>query len=293
MDAWYAPFLPEIPEHLLAVFSQLLFGLCTFFLGAMIGSFLNVVVHRLPRGRSPAEGRSHCPACGSRILARDNIPVLSWLLLRGRCRRCNSPISPRYPLIEAGCGLLFLGLAFLEIVATDPSRSLRWTPLDARPERVALFLYHAFAVCALLAWWLIEFDGGSMPRRHAEAVLAVAALVPILLPAMHPVAADAGFVSPAAFWQANGDLWPPAVGEWFDRGVIVSVVGAAVAVLLAAAAERLYGPSQAVLSGLVLLGVVLGWQGVVWAAMVVLVVGRRCWSTKSSYGLKNTSSRPT
>lgn len=260
--------------RLVSLVSQFFFGLGTFFLGATAGSFLNVVVYRLPRGRSPAEGRSHCPACGSRILARDNIPVLSWLLLQGRCRSCDAPISSRYPLVEAGCGLLFLGLAFLEIVAADPWRSSWWTPLDARPERVAMFLYHALAACTLLAWWLIEFDGGSIPWRHAAGVLAVVSLVPILLPALHPVAADAGFVLPSAFWQATGDLWPPAAGDWFERGVIVSAVGAAVAILLAATLERLYGPSQAVFLGLLLLGVVLGWQGAMWAAAVVVVIGR-------------------
>ncbi|NKY05832.1 prepilin peptidase [Cellulomonas hominis] len=76
-------------------------------LGLLVGSFLNVVVWRVPRGASVVSPPSACPACGARVRPRDNVPVLSWLLLRGRCRDCAAPISPRYPLVEAGTGLLF------------------------------------------------------------------------------------------------------------------------------------------------------------------------------------------
>lgn len=75
-------------------------------LGAVFGSFLNVVAHRLPRGESVVKPRSRCPGCGTEIRAYDNIPVLSWLLLRGRCRNCGEPISKRYPLVEAGTAVL-------------------------------------------------------------------------------------------------------------------------------------------------------------------------------------------
>jgi leader peptidase (prepilin peptidase)/N-methyltransferase len=74
--------------------------------GAIIGSFLNVVAYRLPRGESLAHPPSRCPHCGAPVKPYDNIPVLSWLLLRGRCRNCKGPISARYPLVEAGTGLL-------------------------------------------------------------------------------------------------------------------------------------------------------------------------------------------
>ena len=80
-------------------------------LGLIIGSFLNVVVWRVPRGESIAHPPSHCPACGAAVRPRDNVPVLSWLLLRGRCRDCSAPISARYPLVEAGTALVFVVLA--------------------------------------------------------------------------------------------------------------------------------------------------------------------------------------
>ncbi len=75
--------------------------------GLLIGSFLNVVIWRLPRGESLAQPPSHCPSCGHSIRAYDNIPVVSWLLLRGKCRDCAAPISVRYPLVELGTGLAF------------------------------------------------------------------------------------------------------------------------------------------------------------------------------------------
>jgi leader peptidase (prepilin peptidase)/N-methyltransferase len=75
-------------------------------LGAIIGSFLNVVAYRLPRGESLSRPRSRCPACETPIRPYDNVPVLSWLLLRGRCRSCRKPISVRYPIVEASTAAL-------------------------------------------------------------------------------------------------------------------------------------------------------------------------------------------
>lgn len=80
-------------------------------LGLLIGSFLNVVVHRVPRGESVVRPPSACPGCGKEIRPRDNVPVLGWLLLRGRCRDCQAPISARYPLVEAGTAVLFVVMA--------------------------------------------------------------------------------------------------------------------------------------------------------------------------------------
>ena len=80
------------------------------FLGLLIGSFLNVVVYRIPAGLEVVRPPSACPRCGHRIRPDDNMPVISWLLLRGRCRDCGEPISVRYPLVEAGTAVLF-GLA--------------------------------------------------------------------------------------------------------------------------------------------------------------------------------------
>ncbi len=88
----------------------LLIVVCAF-IGLCVGSFLNVVIYRVPLHESVVSPRSHCPSCNSPIRDRDNIPVLSWLLLRGRCRDCQAPISPRYILVEVATGALFAGAA--------------------------------------------------------------------------------------------------------------------------------------------------------------------------------------
>ncbi|MEM1393396.1 MAG: prepilin peptidase [Cyanobacteria bacterium P01_H01_bin.150] len=83
-------------------------SLIVFLLGASIGSFINVVVYRLPAGLSILYPPSRCPRCKNRLKAYDNVPVLGWLWLRGRCRYCKNPISSRYPIVEAVTGLLFV-----------------------------------------------------------------------------------------------------------------------------------------------------------------------------------------
>jgi leader peptidase (prepilin peptidase)/N-methyltransferase len=88
----------------------LLIAIC-FFFGLAIGSFLNVVIYRVPLHKSIVSPRSACPECATPILDRDNIPVLSWLILKGKCRSCGAPISVRYLVIELSCAALFAGAA--------------------------------------------------------------------------------------------------------------------------------------------------------------------------------------
>ncbi len=120
-----------------------------FALGAILGSFANVCIYRLPKGESVVFPRSRCPACRTPIPARDNFPVLSWLLLRGKCRSCRSPISPRYPLVEALVGAIFFASAWFHglgpvalsgaLLATA-AVILAATDLDARvlPDEITL-----------------------------------------------------------------------------------------------------------------------------------------------------------
>jgi leader peptidase (prepilin peptidase)/N-methyltransferase len=114
-------------------------------LGLIIGSFLNVVVWRVPRGESIASPPSHCPRCDTPISPRDNVPVVSWLLLRGKCRHCGEPISARYPLVELGTGAVFAGLA--------ARIGLDWA--------LPAFLYLG-AICVALA--LIDLDTKKLPN---------------------------------------------------------------------------------------------------------------------------------
>ncbi|WP_199756852.1 prepilin peptidase [Tautonia sociabilis] len=139
-----------------------------FLLGASFGSFLNVCIYRIPLGLSLFRPPSSCPGCGSRIAARDNLPVLGWLLLRGRCRCCRSPISPRYPIVEAAVGLLLVCSCFA-LGAGDPielgAAAACWTLADG-------LAWSAFLVTgAMIAW-----DRGAVPRSVASSGL-LAALV--------------------------------------------------------------------------------------------------------------------
>jgi leader peptidase (prepilin peptidase)/N-methyltransferase len=90
---------------------HIVFLIYAAFLGASVGSFMNVCIGRLPEGQSLVRPRSHCPRCGGRIAWYDNIPLLSWLLLRGKCRQCRQPISIQYPAVELLVALLWLGMA--------------------------------------------------------------------------------------------------------------------------------------------------------------------------------------
>src|SRR3989338_426408 len=83
-----------------------------FWFGLMVGSFLNVCIWRIPAEEQVVKGRSHCRSCGKQIAAYDNIPLVSWALLGGKCRRCKAPISWSYPAVELATGLLFAAVLY-------------------------------------------------------------------------------------------------------------------------------------------------------------------------------------
>jgi len=102
--------MPLVPTGFLMEGNALPLALVVW-LGACFGSFSNVLIYRLPRNKDVVRGRSHCPSCGHMVAWYDNIPVLSWLLLRGRCRHCRTAISPRYLVVElAGVACALIGI---------------------------------------------------------------------------------------------------------------------------------------------------------------------------------------
>lgn len=111
----------------------LMFVVLAAIVGLAVGSFLNVVIHRVPKKESVAHPRSRCPSCGHQLEARDNVPVVSWLVLRGKCRHCQSPISPRYPIIELATAVLFgaAGLRFASHPEAIPAYCLFFAALLA------------------------------------------------------------------------------------------------------------------------------------------------------------------
>jgi leader peptidase (prepilin peptidase) / N-methyltransferase len=195
-------------------------------LGAIFGSFLNVVAYRLPRGESLARPRSRCPGCETPIRPYDNVPVLSWLLLRGRCRDCRRPISARYPLVEAGTGLLcalvalaaddvWLGLAFVLLLVP-----VTLIDLDHRIIPNRLMLVGAVAAPAILL--LTETDA---LLEHAIAAAAAGGFL-LLAAVAYPRGMGMGDVKLAA---VMGLFLGRAVGPaMFVALVSGTLVGAAI-----------------------------------------------------------------
>jgi leader peptidase (prepilin peptidase)/N-methyltransferase len=139
--------------------------------GVTIGSFLNVVIWRLPRGESLSHPGSHCPHCQAPIKPYDNVPVLGWLLLRGRCRTCQAAISPRYPLVEAATGGLYV---LVVAVAWDDGARIALglllvtllvpvTLIDLDVQRIPDALTLPFAVAAVAV--LAAFAPGDLPEN--------------------------------------------------------------------------------------------------------------------------------
>lgn len=140
-----------------------------FLLGLCLGSFLNVVIFRLPRGQSLITPPSRCPGCGSALRWFDNVPVLSWTLLRGRCRSCRAPISVQYPVVELVTGLLFLLVVWL-------------TP--AGPQMLSRLIL----VCILVALFGIDLEHQILPNTITLPGIVVGMILSVLGPPGWPAA---------------------------------------------------------------------------------------------------------
>jgi leader peptidase (prepilin peptidase)/N-methyltransferase len=226
-------------------------------LGAIIGSFLNVVIWRLPRGESVVAPRSRCPGCGTQLRTIDNVPLLSWLLLRGRCRACGARISPRYPLVELLTALL---LAAVVIAADPPSEAwlgaafmlllvpITFIDLDHRIIPNKLTLLGAVAAVALVA----VLDADALPEHLVAAAAAGGFL--LVAAVLYPSGMGMGDVKLAGMMGLflGRDVGPAMLVAL----VTGSLVGAAIMARLGAAKGRKtavpFGPFLA-------LGGVVGW----------------------------------
>ncbi|MFJ5144692.1 prepilin peptidase [Curtobacterium sp. NPDC088465] len=126
--------------------------------GLLIGSFLNVVIHRVPAGLSVVRPRSACPTCHTAIRSRDNVPVLSWVVLRGRCRHCRTAISARYPVVELVTGVLFAVVVVRAVTSTSPTSASATAVLPV----VLAFLY---LMAISVALTMIDLDVHRLPDR--------------------------------------------------------------------------------------------------------------------------------
>lgn len=239
-----------------------------FFLGATVGSFLNVVVYRLPLGLAVTHPPSRCPRCEHPIRARDNVPVFGWLLLRGRCRDCGNPISLRYPAVEALLGMLVVALAFVELLsggvnlpADLPVRGHYDLMLWYRNwPLVGMFLAHWILLCVLLSTTLMEVDGSRLPRRLVGAGLVLGSL-----------ACFAPDIIVVEAVRIPEESWGYAF-----RGLVFVVVGLAMGTVLGLVAEQ-FTPvdrprERHTMFALAMVGLYLGWQAAAIVAAVAIIL---------------------
>ena len=145
--------------------------LIVFALGLVIGSFLNVCIYRVPKGQSLVLPRSFCPCCNTGIAWYDNIPVVSYLLLRGRCRVCRARISIRYPLVELLTGYLCVHLFYVFVLV--------------RNESPGVFLIYFLLACALIIVTFVDFELLIIPNEITMAGMPLALALSALCPALH------------------------------------------------------------------------------------------------------------
>lgn len=217
-----------------------------FLLGALVGSFLNVVAHRVPQGETVIYGRSRCPACGTTIRARDNLPVVGWLLLRGRCRDCGAAIPARYPLVEAGCGMLAGAIASAEMGGGDDALAASWCG-------------HAAVAFVVVAWSLLADRGHAVSRTTVAIASALAAAAAATVPVLAPLPVVCSCTAGVASVGSAGYL-------------VASLAGAGVGWLAPMAGGR---PARAACC---LVGAALGWQAACLAAVAAWIgrsTGRR------------------
>jgi len=146
-----------------------LFAVFTFLMGLIFGSFLNVIIYRVPRGLSIVRPGSACPNCRTGIRAYDNVPVVSWILLRGRCRNCHQPISARYAIVELLTAFLFVAAYYFA------------APLDSTLERWLVIKLCVFFFL-LLGLIFIDFEHHLLPDALTLSGLAVGLLLTAVVP---------------------------------------------------------------------------------------------------------------
>lgn len=248
---------------------DLLTALWLGFIGACIGSFLNVVAYRLPRGMSVVWKPSHCPHCSHPIRARDNVPVLGWLLLSGKCRDCGGPISPRYAIVEAVMGAAFFVLAYVELFSGGANLpggpitelfgavEIVWNP---QWEVIGVYLSHCLLLSLLMCVVLCNRDGEALPKSLVVFGFVAAGVFAATFPRLHLT-----LLTPDTVLGALGDC---------ALGTLVGVTLGGLAGRLAYRAKigcDSFTPCN-LYRGSCLVGVFLGWRALIALSALILVV---------------------
>jgi leader peptidase (prepilin peptidase)/N-methyltransferase len=161
---------------------HLIMGLLLFAIGSVVGSFLNVCIYRIPFQKSVIWPGSRCPRCYGEIAPRDNIPIVSWFVLRGACRSCGTAIALRYPLVEALVGLLFAA-TYVTVLVNNPAAL--WGALS--PTFVLALVYDLSLVSLLVAATFIDYDLTIIPDQITVTGMVVGIFVGTLAPGIRPL----------------------------------------------------------------------------------------------------------
>jgi leader peptidase (prepilin peptidase)/N-methyltransferase len=154
-----------------------------------------VVAYRVPRGLGLIRPASFCPSCRQSIAWHDNLPVVGWLRLHGRCRHCKSPISPRYPLVEAALGCVFLGLAIPELWLAGVNLPLTQhgrifisigTVLTVNWQLAWMYTWHVLVMTSLAAWLVLSIERHTLPRLTVGLAAVAFATAVAVWPGLHP-----------------------------------------------------------------------------------------------------------
>lgn len=180
---------PEGADPALAA-TLILLNFFAFLWGASWGSFLNVVIYRVPLGMSLVTPPSRCSTCLTRIRWYDNIPVLSWWLVRGRCRACKAPFSPRYMLIEAACGVLALALFRATVLPLDP---------ESFYVSAALWIWLQAFTFGMVALAFIDLEHTFVPEEIALPLLLVGVGGAFFIPGLEPLPRVYGVLAGGGF----------------------------------------------------------------------------------------------
>ncbi|MHC5065731.1 MAG: prepilin peptidase, partial [Planctomycetota bacterium] len=187
--------------------SDPIFLVAATLLGAVIGSYLNVLIYRLPRSGEESFGaRSACPACGHQIPWNLNLPVLSWILLRGKARCCGARISIRYPFVEALTASLFFLLAWY------PPSGIPMTVLELSSAAILVFVLHGFFVANLVANTGIDWDHRILPDVLTKSLMLVGVLGALFVPELVDRLESLPARVPAAVVGLIASLWGLLVG---------------------------------------------------------------------------------
>jgi len=218
-----------------------------FCFGAAVGSFLNVVVYRLPRGKSLLWPPSHCPRCQHQLsMVRENVPIVGWFLVRGKCRYCGEPVSFWYPVVEflTACFVVASYVCLVGYQGRSLGHFLAWTGL----------------ALAIVAAGVIDLQTYLIPDAITKLGMVVAPVVSFLVPSIHP----------ALGWPANERL------QAFLSSLVGMAAGAGFVYVVGVLGKLIFGREAMGFGDVKFVGMIggfLGWQAIVWTFIIGSILG--------------------